>query len=71
MSLHGGQGRSGGSDVALMTLRPFGQLYDPKKQGPTGKYFSMIFGRWIRVEAKNIGEAPTKQLRIYVRGSVF
>jgi len=47
------------------------QLYDPAKQEQTGKIFSMIFGRWIRIEAKNIGnEAPTF-LRLYVRGSVF
>jgi hypothetical protein len=47
------------------------QLYDPKKQGPTGKYFVTIFGHWIRVEIKNVGEKPTEQLRVYVRGSVF
>lgn len=47
------------------------QLYDPKKQGPTGKYFVTIFGHWIRVEIKNMGAAPTEQLRVYVRGSVF
>jgi hypothetical protein len=46
------------------------QLYDPKKQS-TGKYFSMIFGHWIRVEIKNVGEKPTEKLRVYVRGSVF
>ncbi len=47
------------------------QLYDPKKQGASGKYFVTIFGHWIRVEVKNAGDAPTKQLRVYVRGSVF
>lgn len=47
------------------------QLYDPKKQGPSGKYFVTIFGHWIRVEVKNAGDAPTQQLRVYVRGSVF
>jgi len=47
------------------------QLYDPKRQGPTGKFFSMIFGRFLRVEIKNTGDAPTKELRLYVRGSVF
>jgi hypothetical protein len=47
------------------------QLYDPKKQGPSGKYFVTIFGHWIRVEVKNTGDAPTKDLRVYVRGSVF
>jgi hypothetical protein len=46
------------------------QLYDPKKP-ETSKFFSMIFGRWIRVEIKNVGDrAPTFQ-RLYVRGSVF
>jgi hypothetical protein len=47
------------------------QLYDPNKQGPTGKYFVTIFGHWIRVEVKNVGEKPTGELRVYVRGSVF
>jgi hypothetical protein len=47
------------------------QFYDPKKQGPTGKFFATIFGHWIRVEVKNVGEKPTEQLRVYVRGSVF
>lgn len=47
------------------------QFYDSKKQGPTGKYFVTIFGHWIRVEIKNVGEAPTKLLRVFVRGSVF
>lgn len=47
------------------------QFYDPNKQGPTGKYFCTIFGHWIRVEVKNVGEKPTAKLRVYVRGSVF
>ena len=47
------------------------QLYDPKKQGPTGRFFVTIFGHWIRVEIKNVGEKPTDKLRVYVRGSVF
>jgi hypothetical protein len=47
------------------------QFYDPKKQGQTGKFFATIFGHWIRVEVKNVGEAPTEKLRVYVRGSVF
>lgn len=47
------------------------QLYDPSKQGATGKYFVTIFGRWLRVEVKNAGEQPTKLLRVFVRGSVF
>lgn len=47
------------------------QRYDPAKQEQTGKLFSMIFGRWIRIEAKNIGDAQPKFLRLYLRGSVF
>lgn len=47
------------------------QMYDPAKQGSTGKYFVMIYGRWLRVEIKNVGTAPTERLRVFVRGSVF
>lgn len=47
------------------------QLYDPAKQGATGKYFVMIYGRWMRVEIKNVGDKPTRALRVFVRGSVF
>ena len=47
------------------------QLYDPAKQDQTGKIFSMIFGRWIRVEAKNVGTAALTFIRLYIRGSVF
>jgi len=47
------------------------QSYDPKKQDQTGKIFSMIFGRWIRVEVKNTGTEETTFLRLVVRGSVF
>lgn len=47
------------------------QFYDPAKQGPTGKFFCTIFGRFIRVEIRNAGDAHTKVLRVYVRGSVF
>ena len=47
------------------------QLYDPGKQAATGKYFVMIFGRWLRVEVKNTGSRSTETLRVYVRGSVF
>ena len=46
-------------------------LYDPAKQGPTGKFFCTIFGRFLRVEIKNTGAAATKLIRAYVRGSVF
>jgi hypothetical protein len=47
------------------------QQYDPKKQGPTGKFFVTIYGRFLRVEVKNIGTSPTEELRVFVRGSVF
>ena len=47
------------------------QLYAPDKQGPSGKYFVMIYGRWLRIEVKNVGKAPTKELRVFVRASVF
>jgi hypothetical protein len=46
-------------------------LYDPQRQGATGKFFTMIFGRFLRVEVKNVSTAPTKELRVFVRGSVF
>jgi hypothetical protein len=46
-------------------------VYDPTKQGPTGKAFFVIFGRWVRVAVTNTGTAPTKATRIYIRGSVF
>lgn len=47
------------------------QIYDPAKQEQTGKIFSMIFGRWIRVEIKNVGEFDLSVMRATVRGSVF
>lgn len=47
------------------------QLYDPGKQEQTGKIFTMIFGRWIRVEARNVGKKAPTFLRLYLRGSVF
>jgi hypothetical protein len=47
------------------------QLYEPGKQGATGKYFVTIFGRWLKVEVKNTGDQPTSRLRVFVRGSVF
>jgi hypothetical protein len=47
------------------------QAYEPAKQAQTGKYFATIFGRYFRVEVKNVGSAPTKSLRVFVRGSVF
>ena len=47
------------------------QMYEPAKQGPTGKYFCTIFGRYFRVQVKNVGTKPTDFLRVFVRGSVF
>lgn len=47
------------------------QLYDPAKQAQTGKWFATIFGRYLRVEVKNVGTKPTSNLRVFVRGSVF
>jgi uncharacterized protein (DUF3820 family) len=47
------------------------QAYDPLRQGQTGKFFSTIYGRYIRVEVKNVGKQPTKFLRAFIRGSVF
>lgn len=47
------------------------QLYDPAKQAATSKYFVTIFGRWLRVEVKNVGKQATEKLRVFVRGSVF
>lgn len=47
------------------------QIYDPAKQGASGKYFVTIFGRWLKVEVKNVGDKPTETLRVFVRGSVF
>jgi hypothetical protein len=47
------------------------QIYDPTYQEQTGRFFSMIFGRWIRIEIKNVGEAETALLRVFLRGSVF
>ena len=47
------------------------QAYDPDKQAATGKYFTMIFGRWLRVTVKNTGSKDAKLLRVFARGSVF
>lgn len=47
------------------------QAYDPTKQAATGKYLATIYGRWLRVEIKNVGKATTEKMRVYVRGSVF
>jgi hypothetical protein len=47
------------------------QIYDPNKQEQTGKIFSLIFGHWIRVEVKNVGDREPTFLRLFLRGSVF
>ncbi len=47
------------------------QAYDPRKQAATGKFFATIYGRWLRMEVKNVGQAPTRQTRVFLRGSVF
>jgi hypothetical protein len=47
------------------------QAYVPNKQALTGKFFSTIYGRWLRMEVKNLGKLPTKEMRIFLRGSVF
>lgn len=47
------------------------QLYNPDKQAATGKYFTTIYGRWLRVEIKNVGKDEPKFMRVYTRGSVF
>lgn len=47
------------------------QIYDPKKQEQTGRFFTLIFGRWIKIEIKNVGDRETTFLRTFVRGSVF
>lgn len=44
-------------------------IYDPAKGGQ--KFFVTIYGRFLRVEIKNTGTAPTTVLRAVVRGSVF
>lgn len=60
-------------NISALNYDAFGarQLYDPTKQEQTGRIFSMIFGRWIRIEVKNIGEEAPTLLRLYIRGSVF
>jgi hypothetical protein len=60
-------------NIAILNYDVLGarQLYDPTKQEQTSKIFSMIFGRWIRIEAKNVGKETSTLLRLCVRGSVF
>jgi hypothetical protein len=41
------------------------------KPGERKGHWTLILGRWLRVTVKNVGNAPTKELRCYVRGSVF
>lgn len=45
--------------------------FDPNKPSATGKFLVTIYGRWLKVEVKNTGKAPTEWMRVYVRGSVF
>lgn len=45
--------------------------YDPAKHAASCKYFVSTYGRWMRVEIKNVGDGPINQIRAYVRGSVF
>lgn len=45
--------------------------YDPDKPAQSGKFFVTIYGRFLRVVVKNVGDHPTEELRVYVRGSVF
>lgn len=47
------------------------QNYDPMRSEQTSKIFTLILGRWLRVEIKNTGKAPSEFLRAYIRGSVF
>jgi hypothetical protein len=47
------------------------QLYDPTKQEQTGRAFTMLFGHWVKIEIKNIGDRETTILRSFIRGSVF
>jgi len=61
------------NNIGSLNYDGFGarQAYDPQKQEQTGKIISLIFGRWIRVEAKNTGKQAPTFLRLCVRGSVF
>lgn len=47
------------------------QNFDPKKPEQSSKIFTLILGRWLRVEIKNMGTRAPEFLRAYVRGSVF
>ena len=47
------------------------QDYDPVQQALSGRFFVTIMGRWLKVEAKNLGNISTETLQLYVRGSVF
>lgn len=52
---------------AIESVKP----YDPKRTKETGKFFTIIYGRWLRVTVKNVGDKPIEWMRVYVRGSVF
>ncbi len=47
------------------------QQHDPKKPGASSRAFVTIYGRWLRVEIKNLGDRVTTMLRVIIRGSVF
>lgn len=44
---------------------------DGKAPATGTNFFSMLLGRFLKVEIKNTGKEPTKVIRAYVRGSVF
>lgn len=47
------------------------QAYDPSQQAQTGLYTSLVYGRYLRVDVKNIGYKPTGFMRVFVRGTVL
>lgn len=49
------------------------QTFDPTKPALSNgsKFFFPIFGRWVRVELTNKGKEATKELRVFIRCSVF
>jgi hypothetical protein len=46
------------------------KAFDPAKPG-AGGFLVTIYGRWLKVEIKNVGTKPAKDMRVIVRGSVF
>lgn len=45
--------------------------FDPLKPGIGSKQLVTIYGKWLRVTLKFLGETQPSQLRVYIRGSVF